>query len=45
MFDIVVKERGTFAGLAMYCPNSNQIFVTKVDLHTVVSRLLKYSQS
>jgi hypothetical protein len=42
-FNNVVKV-GTFANLAMYWPNSNRIFVTKVDLHTIVNRLLKDSQ-
>jgi hypothetical protein len=37
----VIKEPRTFVGLAMYWPNSNQIFVTKVDFHTIVNRLLK----
>ncbi len=40
----VVDELGTYACLAMYCPNSNQILVTKFDLHMVVSRLLKDSR-
>jgi hypothetical protein len=39
----VIEKPGTFDGLAMYYPNSNWIFVTKVDLHMVVNRLLKDS--
>jgi len=42
-FSNVVDEPGTYACLAMYYPNSNQILVTKLDLQMVVNRLLKDS--
>jgi hypothetical protein len=41
MLSNVVKEPRTSTSLAMHWPHQNQNFVTKVDLHTVVSRLLK----
>jgi hypothetical protein len=45
MLSNVINKLGASTGFAMYWPNSNQIFVTKVDLHTVVSKLLKDSRS
>jgi len=44
-FSIVIKEPRTYTCPTMYCQNSNQILVTKVNLHTVVNRLLKDSRS
>jgi len=41
MLSNVVEELGTSTSLAMYWPNSNLIFVTKINLHTIVSRIWK----
>ncbi len=40
LFSKVLNWNGTSASYAMYYPNSNRILVTKVDLHTIMSRLL-----
>jgi hypothetical protein len=45
LFNKVVDWNGTSPSHAMYCPNSNWILVTKIDLLTIVNRFLNDSQS
>ncbi len=42
LFSKDVNWNGTSLSHAMYCPNSNWILVTKIDLLIVVSRLFNY---
>lgn len=44
LFSKVVDWNGTSLSCAMYCPNSNRILVTKINLLTIVNKFLNNSR-